>query len=188
MNPPAGKDQIQLSKITFPARKYKIAAGKKIKLVPKIAPSDAENTTLSFSSSNKKYAAVNSKGIVTTKKAGAGKTVKITAKATDGSKTSATVTIQIMKQAVKKITLTAKSKKVKVGTKLTIKASVKTTGNGKSANKALEWTSSKPKYAAVTKKGVVTAKKAGIGKTVTITAKSTDGTNRKASIKIRIKK
>lgn len=187
-NPPAGKDPIQISKITFAAKNYKIAAGKKIKLAPKISPSNAENTTLIFSSSNKKYATVSSKGIVTVKKAGAGKTVKITAKAKDGSKTSAAVTIKIMKQAVKKITITAKSKKIKAGKKLKLKANVKTTGNGKYANKTLAWTSSKTKYATVTKKGVVTAKKAGIGKTVTITAKSTDGTNKKASIKLTIKK
>ena len=69
---------------------------------------------------------------------------------------------------------------------MTLKAVVKT--NGKSANKTLKWSTSNKKYATVTSKGRVTAKKAGKGKRVTITAVSTDGTNKKASVKIKIKK
>lgn len=42
-------------------------------------------------------------------------------------------------------------------------------------------------HATVTSKGKVTAKKAGKGKTVIITAVSTDGTNKKAKVKIKIK-
>ena len=53
------------------------------------------NKTLTWSSSNKKYAVVNSKGKVTTKKAGKGKKVKITAYATDGTGKKASVTIKI---------------------------------------------------------------------------------------------
>ena len=91
-----------------------------------------------------------------------------------------------MKNAVKKIKLTAKRKTVKAGKKLTVKAKVTTTG--KKVNKTLAWSSSNEKYATVNQKGVVKATKAGAGKTVTITAKSTDGTNKKAAIKIKIKK
>lgn len=43
----------------------------------------------------KTYATVNSKGVVKTKKAGKGKTVKITAQATDGTGKKATVKIKI---------------------------------------------------------------------------------------------
>lgn len=53
-------------------------------------------------------------------------------------------------------------------------------------NKAVNWSSSNKKYATVSSKGVVTAKKAGKGKTVTITAKAKDGSNKKATIRIRI--
>ena len=59
--------------------------------------------------------------------------------------------------------------------------------NGKKANKKLSWTSSNKDYAVVNSKGKVTAKKAGKGKTVKITAKATDGSGKKKTIAIKIK-
>lgn len=180
------KKKVLIKKISFAAKTYKIAAGRKVTLKPKFTPANPSNTSLKWSSNNKKYATVNSKGVVKTKKAGIGRTVTITAKAQDGSNKKQTVKIKIMKNAVTKITLKAGSKTVKAGKKIKIKATV--SANGKKANKTLEWKTSKSKYATVNKKGEVTAKKAGAGKTVTITATSTDGTNKKKSIKIKIKK
>lgn len=180
------KKKVLIKNISFAAKTYKIAAGRKVTLKPKFTPANASNTSLKWSSNNKKYATVSSKGVVKTKKAGIGRTVTITAKAQDGSNKKQTVKIKIMKNAVTKITLKASSKTVKAGKKIKIKATV--SANGKKANKTLEWKTSKSKYATVNKKGEVTAKKAGAGKTVTITATSTDGTNKKKSIKITIKK
>lgn len=161
-----------------------IAAGKKLKLTANITPSNATNKAVQWSSSKKKYATVDSKGNVTTKKAGAGKTVKITATAKDGSGKKGTYQIKIAKNAVTKITLKA-SKTVKAGKKVTVKATVKT--NGKYANKRLAWSTSNKKYATVNSKGKVTTKKAGKGKTVKITAKATDGSGKKKTISIKIK-
>ena len=62
-----------------------VKAGKKIKLKAKVTATKKANKKLLWTSSNKKYATVNAKGIVTTKKSAKGKTVKITAMATDGS-------------------------------------------------------------------------------------------------------
>lgn len=163
----------------------KIAAGKKIKLSATIVPADAANQKLTWKSSNVKYATVSSNGLVTTKKKGAGKTVTISAATKDGSDIVATYKIKIVKHAVKSVKITAKSKTVKAGKKLSLKAHVKTTG--KTANKTLTWTSSNEKYATVSKKGVVKTTKQGKGKTVKITAKATDGTGKKAVVKIRIK-
>ena len=163
----------------------KIAAGKKIKLSAVIVPADAANQTLMWKSSNSKYATVSSNGLVTTKKKGAGKTVTILAETQDGSDIVATYKIKIVKHAVKSVKITTKSKTVKAGKKLSLKARVKTTG--KTANKALIWSSSNEKYATVSKKGVVKTTKQGKGKTVKITAKATDGTGKKAVVKIRIK-
>ena len=88
-----------------------------------------------------------------------------------------------MKGVVKKVKLKASAKTVKPGKKVKLQATVTAS---KGANKTLAYSVSNKKYASVTKKGVVTAKKAGRGKTVTVTAKATDGSNKKASVKIKI--
>lgn len=180
-----GSIEIRTEKLQIKGISKKIAAGKKITLTPVFTPTDVTNQNLVWTSSNTAYATVNSKGVVTTKKKGAGKTVTIAAVAQDGSNKKATYKLSIMKHAVKSVKITAKSKTVKAGKKLTLKATVKTTG--KKVNKTLKWTSSNTKYATVSKKGVVKTKKAGKGKSVKITAKATDGTNKKATIKIKIK-
>lgn len=86
---------VRVSKITISGNSKKIAAGKKVKLTAKVLPSNAENKTVKWTSSNKKYATVDSKGKVTAYKAGKGKSVKITATATDGSGKKKAVTIKI---------------------------------------------------------------------------------------------
>ncbi len=179
----------KVSSIKFSPKTFSIAAGKKIDLkkVVKVLPSDAKNKKLTWSIAKKysKYAAVKN-GVVTTKKKGAGKTVTVTAQAVDGSGKKATVKIKIMKNAVTKITVKKKNLIVKAGKKVSIKTVVKT--NGKKVNKKLQYTSSNEKFATVNSKGVVSAKKAGIKKTVTITVKSTDGTNKSVKVKVKIKK
>ena len=177
---------VKVKKIALSADSKNIAAGKKVTVKAAITPSNAANKTVTWKSSNTKWATVSGKGVVSTKKAGAGKTVTITATAKDGSNVKGTIKIKIMKNAVTKITLKAKSKKVKAGKKVTVKATVKT--NGKKVNKKLTWKSSNTKWATVNSKGVVTTKKAGKGKTVTITATSTDGTKKSAKVKIKIVK
>lgn len=72
-----------------------VKAGKKLKLKGTVTASSGANRTLRWSSSNTKYAKVSSTGKVTTYKAGKKKSVKITAKALDGSGKSKTVTIKI---------------------------------------------------------------------------------------------
>lgn len=185
--PPVEKPaDVKVSKISISGISKKIAAGKKVQLTAKVTPENATNKAVTWKTSNKKYATVNSKGKVTLKKAGIGKTVTITATANDGSNKKATYKIKIMKHAVKSVKIKSSTKTVKAGKSLKLKATVTTTG--KSVNKTLQWTSSNTKYATVSKKGVVKTKKAGKGKTVTITATSTDGTNKKAKIKIKISK
>ncbi len=72
-----------------------VKAGKKLYLKGRTTASAGANRTLKWSSSNTKYAKVSSTGKVTTYKAGKKKSVKITAKAVDGSGKSKTVTIKI---------------------------------------------------------------------------------------------
>ena len=175
----------KVGKVTISGISKNIAAGKKIKLTADVSPVNADNKAIVWTTSNKKYATVDSNGKVTVKKAGAGKTVKIIASAHDGSGKKAVYKIKIMKDTVKSIRLKATKQKVKAGKKIIIKATVKTTG--KKVNKTLKWASSNTKYATVTSKGRVTAKRAGKGKTVKITAQATDGSGKKKTIKIKIK-
>ena len=83
-----------VKKISISASKS-VKAGKSLKLKAKVTASKGANTKLAWESSNKKYATVSSSGKVKAKKAGKGKKVKITARATDGSGKKKTVAIKI---------------------------------------------------------------------------------------------
>ena len=161
----------------------RIAAGKKVQLKASIAPSNATDKSVTWTSSNKKVATVNAKGLVTFKKNAGGKKVTITATAKDGSKKFAKITLTCMKGSVKSIKLSGKTT-VKSGKTPKLKAKV-STKNGK-ANKTVVWSSSNTKLATVDKNGKVKTVKGKKG-TVKITAKATDGSGKKATIKIKIK-
>lgn len=72
-----------------------VKAGKSLKLKGKVSATSGANKTLKWTSSNTEYATVSASGKVATKAAGKGKTVKITAAATDGSGKKKTVKIKI---------------------------------------------------------------------------------------------
>ena len=174
---------IKISEITVSGQKS-VNAGKKFRLKTSISPENATKTDLNYKSSNTKYATVNSKGIVTTKTAGAGKTVTITITANDGSNVSATYTFKINPIKVTRINLTASKKSVKAGAKLKISAIIKPSN---ATDKSVTFKVSNTKYATINSKGVLTAKKAGKGKKVTVTATAKDGSKVKGSLKIKIK-
>ena len=178
----AQTQQIKVSQIKLSALSTKIAVGKKIKLTADITK-NASNKTLKWTTSNSKVATVDKNGVVTIKKKAGGKTVKITAEATDGSGKKATFTIKVMKGVVKKVKISGK-KTVKAGKTLKLKAKVTAS---KGANKKLKWTSSNPEYATVSASGKVKASKAGKKRSVKITAMATDGSGKKATVKIKIK-
>ena len=98
---------------------------------------------------------------------------------------SATASPVPTKIAVKKIKLNKKKATLRYKKKLKLKATITPTN---ATNKKVKWYSSKKKYATVTQKGVVKAKKKGIGKTVKIYAKAKDGSGKKAYCKVKIKK
>ncbi len=175
--------EIKVSSVKISAPSKKIAAGKKVQLKAAILPANAANKTVKWTSSNTKVAKVSSSGKVTLLKKSGGKKVTITAAAQDGSGKKATIVIKSMKGVVKKIKLSG-AKTVKAGKSIKLKAKITAS---KGANKTLKWTSSNKKYAKVTQKGKVTTLKAGKGKTVKITAKALDGSNKKAVFKIKIK-
>lgn len=174
---------VKVTGIKITASSRSIAAGKKVQLKATAAPSNADNKAVTWTSSNKKVATVNSKGVVTFNKKAGGKKVTITAAAKDGSKKYAKITLRCMKGSVKSIKLSGKTT-LKPGKTTKLKAKV-TTVNGK-ANKSVVWSSSNTKLATVDKNGKVKAVKGKKG-TVKITARAVDGSGKKATIKIRIK-
>ena len=172
---------ILVKKLTVSAKgSAKVAAGKKVQLKVKAAPSNAANKAVIWKSGNTKVATVNANGVVTMKKKAGGKSVVITATAKDGSKVYGSIKLTCTKGYVKKITISGK-KAVKAGKTLKLNAKVTATKN---ANRNVVWSSGNTKIATVNAKGVVKAKKKG---TVTITARSVDGTNKKATFRIKVK-
>ena len=159
-----------------------IAAGKKVNLKAEIGLPDSITKQLTWKSSNTKVATVNADGVVTVKKKTGGKKVTITA-SNDKIKVSASWKVTSMKGIVKKVKITG-TKTVKAGKSLKLKANVTAT---KKANKKLQWTSSNAKYATVNAEGVVKTKKVAKGKTIKITAMATDGSNKKATFKVKVK-
>lgn len=89
------------------------------------------------------------------------------------------------KVLVKKVTIKGSKKALKAGKKRKLKA-VLTPENA--TKKKVKWSSSKKKWATVSAKGIVTAKKKGRGHTVKITATATDGSRKKGVFRIRIKR
>ena len=121
--------------------------------------------TVKFTSSNKKVATVNSKGVVTAKKAGkAVITVKV-------GKLFKKVTIQVKAPSVK---LTKTSASIKVGKTVAIKAKPTPAGT-------VKYTSSNKKVATVTSKGVVKGKKKGTA-VITVTC---NGATAKFKVKVK---
>ncbi|MCM1498113.1 MAG: Ig-like domain-containing protein [Clostridium sp.] len=176
-NTGTGKVSVASIKITGPTKK--VAPGKKIALAAAVYPDNATDKQVTWSVSDSKYASVNSSGVVTTTKAGKGKSVVVTAASKDGT-VKATYKISIMKNAVKKVKITGK-KSLKVGKSTKLK--VKLTPN-KNVSKEVAWSSSKPNVATVSSSGKVVAKKKGKTK---ITATAKDGSGKKATITITVK-
>ncbi len=91
----ADSKKIKVKKIRIKNTPKFLKAGKSRTLKAAISPQNATNKKLSWKSGNKKYATINSRGKVTAKRAGKGKTVKITATARDGSGKKVSVKIKI---------------------------------------------------------------------------------------------
>lgn len=84
-----------VSKIKLNKTKVSLKAGKTFRIKAKVYPEKLKNKKVTYSSSNKKYATVSSKGLVKAKRAGKGRTVTITVKAADGSGVTAKCRVRI---------------------------------------------------------------------------------------------
>ena len=176
-------EPVDVAKITITGITRKVAPGKRIALKANVFPANADNqdVTWSIRSADKKYATVNSKGVVSVKKSAKGRKIVVMATSDEDDSIQAVYKITVMKQAVKKVKLIAKTKKIKVKKSTTIKAVL---SPSKGISKEVSWTSSNPKIATVNAKGKVTGIKKG---KVKITATAKDGSGRKAKITIQVK-
>ncbi len=159
-----------------------IAKGKSFTLKPAVAPSNASNKKVTYSSSSPKVAAVSQKGKITAKKTGK---AKITVKAKDGSKKKKTITVKVVEKKkykkTTKISFAQASYTVAVGAKVRTKLTFKPAAV---SNKNVTYQSSNKKVASVDANGVVKGEKRGTAK---ITATVTDGSKKKATAVVTVK-
>jgi len=142
-----------------------VYVGENINLDAEISPSDASNKTITWTTSDKAKATVDSTGKVTGVSAG---TVTITATANNGIKDTHKVTIKEKSIAVEKVNITGATNMI-VGENTNLVASI-TPSNA--TVKTITWTTSDKTKATVDSTGKVTGISAG---TVTITATANNG-------------
>ena len=158
------KSNVKVTGVTLDKTTLKIKKGGAKILTPTITPSNATNKEVTWSSSNKDVAGVNSSGKVSAYAPG---TATITCKTKDGGYTATCkVTVYI---AVTGVTVSPTTATLGVGDTKTIKATVKPSD---ATTKTVTWKSSKTSVATVSSSGKVTAVAAG---TATITATTKDG-------------
>ena len=160
-----------------------VAGGKSVTLKPLFTPADPTNKKLAWSVSENKYGIkINGSGKVSTKAVTEPVNVTVTASALDGSGVSTSCEVTVY-PATTKVTISAKDGKlpasISVDTTLELTASSQPAGTAGTYT----WKSSNEKIAAVDANGVVTAIKAG---KVKITCTAADGTNKSASVTLKI--
>ena len=168
---------IKVTGVTISKTSISMVEGGTETLSATIAPSDATNKRVTWSSDKTDIATVDSNGKVTAVKAG---TAKVTVTTDDGSKTAAcTVTVTTKAVSVTGVTLNKSELNIKEGESETLTASVSPTD---ATNKRVTWKSDKTDIATVDSNGKVTAVKAG---TANITVTTDDG-NKTATCKVTV--
>ena len=187
------KGSVQSMTVKSETGTNKLSVDSTMKLIAEVAPYEAANKKVTWSSSNTAVATVNSSGIVTARSDSA-ETVTITATATDGSDVFGTFDISIIPQ-VSNLTIDPLDKKlvnvyqddtlllyVGAAGKNTYDLSDKWTIWPSNASKDVVYSSSNSAVAAVDEDGLVTAVKSG---TATITVMAADGSKIKDTLKVR---
>ena len=142
----------KVTTITLPET-AEVGVGKKLKLTAIVSGDTASNKKLKWKSSKKSVCTVSKSGTITGKKAGK---ARIWAKATDGSGVKASCVVRVIK-ATEDIELSASYVSLVQGGKKKIKV---TTTPAKTTYSPV-WTTDNDKVAIVSKKGTITALKAG---------------------------
>lgn len=157
--------------LAFEQTEYRVARGKTINPTVLFSPEDASAHKLLWTSTDRSIVAVNDNGLVRGVSAG---TAEIIVEATDGTGVKSRCTITVY-EAVTSIKLSKSKLAITKGETGRIAATVKPAN---ATDPELRWVSSNPLVATVSN-GVITA--SSVGKT-TITAESTDGSGKTASM------
>lgn len=158
--------------------KATLLIGKTVNLTATVAPTNASNKLVTWSSDNEKVAKVSKDGKVTAIGTG---TATITVRSNDRPNIKATAVITVKEKTVKatRLKLSKASLVLKPKQSTTLKTTVLPTTV---TDDSVVWWSSNPKVATV-KNGKIVAKSVG---TTTITAKTKDGSNIKATCKVTV--
>nr|WP_294672849.1 Ig-like domain-containing protein [uncultured Ruminococcus sp.] len=141
-------------------------------------PTNADDKSVKWKSSNTLVATVNAIGKILAKKKGS---CTVTATTNDGTKLTTACKVTVKKQTVTKVALSKKSVALNRGKKLTLKAICTPTN---AYNKSVTWSTNNKNVAVVNSKGKVTAKRKG---TCYITATAKDGSKKYARCRVVVK-
>ena len=163
----AADENVAVDGVTLNQSSLSLAPGNTAQLVATVSPENANDKSLTWTSSNEGVVTVDENGNITALKEG---TATITVTTKDGGYTATcTVTVSKGVVAVTGIGFANNTATVITNYTITLKATISPSD---ATNKNITWSSSDTSIATVNQNGVVTGKKAG---KVTITAKTVDG-------------
>lgn len=175
------KINVKKVQITNPNKKT-LTLGKgetyNLKATVKVKPNKSKYKKVTYKSSNKKIVTVSKKGKLTAKKVGKA-TITVTSKSNKKKKATLKVSVTNMVRA-KKLTISKTALTINEGNKVALSASISPSNT---TNKGITWTTSNSRIATVNN-GMVSGIQPG---TVTITAKTKDGSNKSASCKVTVR-
>ena len=152
---------IPVTGVTLSQTSAKLQFGETLTLTATVAPDNAANKSVTWSSSNQDVATVDENGVVTAKTTAGTATIIVTT--ADGKKT-ATCTVTVTHVLVTGVSLSQTSAAIEVGETLTLTATI---APENASYKSVTWSSSNESVATV-KDGVVTGKAVGMA-TITVT-------------------
>jgi len=162
----AGSSSIAVTGVSLNTASTSVAVNQTYQLNATIAPSNATNQSVTWTSSNTAVATVSTSGLVTGKAAG---TATITVKTVDGNKTATClITVTSSNILVTGVTVAPTTVSIKAGNSSTLSATV---APSNATNTAVTWTSSNTAVATVDATGKISAIAAG---SATITVKTID--------------
>lgn len=152
-----------------------VGAGRSVNVKATVSPANATNKRIVWSTSDKNIA-IYSEGRIVAKNPG---TCTITATADDGSGVTASCNVTVVR-LITGISFKETTLAMNAGEKKELTVQIQPTD---ATNKRVTWESSDTSVATVSSSGMVTAKKAG---NCTISATTTDGTAKKATVRLNV--